>query len=205
MTNDAIARQAPGEDMDYPSRQTIEDEIERLIAMLDEADPDPDLEPSLAGSYWAASGGDDREDDGAELEPSLASPECHPIPLYGYQYAWSIFPIVAGVQGGNQSLWANGGCEDIEFDDSDLEHGGDDEASLGWTVAMKQDGVRWLAPSWLVDVEAEHDGREPCCEDEGAQCDDEGHDDDDDTSDPDGSPVWYARLAARRQAKEARS
>jgi hypothetical protein len=75
MTNDAIGRQAPGEDMDYPSRQTIEDEIERLIAMLDEADPDPDLEPggdeehSLGGGMFDQN--TDRELDTSDDEPSL--------------------------------------------------------------------------------------------------------------------------------------
>lgn len=46
------------------------------------------------------------------------------------------------------------------------------EQSLGWTLAMKQDGRRWFAHDWSgLDCEAEHDGREP--------------DDDDEDSDPD--------------------
>ncbi len=162
--NGPVAGQSLGKDVDHRSRQTIEDEIERLIAMLDEADPDPDLEPYLADIKGDTTG-DDREDDAAEDEPSLASPECHPIPLYGYRYAGSLFPIVAGVQGGNQSSWANGDCEDIEFDDCDLEHGGDDEASLGWTVAIDQSGGKWAGWHWqcdgaVEDGEQEHDGRE---------------------------------------------
>ena len=48
-------------------RQFIEDRIERLIAILDAADPDPDLEPSLAGGICT----DDREGDSADDEPEL--------------------------------------------------------------------------------------------------------------------------------------
>jgi hypothetical protein len=49
-------------------RRQIEDGIEWLIGLLDGMEPDPDLEPSLAGSYWAASGGDDRELDNSDDE-----------------------------------------------------------------------------------------------------------------------------------------
>jgi hypothetical protein len=54
-----------------------------------------------------------------------------------------------------------------------------DEPSLGWSAAINQDRAlkQFRNPAsgvWGVDLEAEHDGREPCCEDEGAQCEDEG-------------------------------
>ncbi|QND67628.1 hypothetical protein HB777_29295 [Mesorhizobium loti] len=49
-------------------RRSIEDEIERLISLLDFLDPDPDLEPYLAGSIEVV-GSDDREgDDERELD-----------------------------------------------------------------------------------------------------------------------------------------
>lgn len=44
-------------------RRAVEDEIERLIGLLDGMDPDPDLEPWLGV-------GDDREEDGSDAEPS---------------------------------------------------------------------------------------------------------------------------------------
>jgi hypothetical protein len=168
----------------------IEDEIERLIAMLDEADPDPDLEIEHEGAA-------DVEAWELELygEPSLASPECHPAPLYGYHYAGS---VAAGVQGGDQSSWTNGGRDDVEFDDCDLEHGGDDEASLGWTVAMKQDGPKWLASSFHVDAEAEHDGREPDADLELEPDDETGSDGD--ASDAERNPAYAERLRHRRRS-----
>ncbi|UDL87974.1 hypothetical protein LGH82_22815 [Mesorhizobium sp. PAMC28654] len=50
-------------------RRSIEDEIERLISLLDLLDPDPDLEPYLADG--AEHGGDDREGDTSDDEDSL--------------------------------------------------------------------------------------------------------------------------------------
>jgi hypothetical protein len=93
-------------------------------------------------------------------------------------------------------------CED-EHDgrepDCDDEDGGDDEWELGWTDLQARTGRYVLGPGWYYasdgepslgsttslnqlhwskgkndDLEDEHDGREDCCEDEGAQCDDEG-------------------------------
>lgn len=48
-----------------PSRQRIERIIDNLIALLDETDPDPDLEPYLADTD------SDFEGDDADHEPSL--------------------------------------------------------------------------------------------------------------------------------------
>lgn len=61
---------------DLLDRQQIEDEIDRLIAILDAMDPDPDLEPSLG---WSPYVDDPRtvdiEGDDCDLEPSLGAPE----------------------------------------------------------------------------------------------------------------------------------
>ena len=55
--------------------------------------------------------------------------------------------------------------------DTDQEPDSDGEPSLGSLDRVSQ--VRWSAGD-SSDAEDEHDGREPCCEDEGAPCDDEG-------------------------------
>ncbi|MBX3584757.1 MAG: hypothetical protein KF810_23015 [Rhizobiaceae bacterium] len=44
-------------------RYVIEAEIERLIALLDAMDPDPDLEPWLTGELAPGDTGDDREEE----------------------------------------------------------------------------------------------------------------------------------------------
>jgi hypothetical protein len=49
-------------------RQAAETQIERLIALLDSLDEDPDLEPSLSGY---SEGMDDREGEDSDAEPSL--------------------------------------------------------------------------------------------------------------------------------------
>lgn len=51
-------------------RRSIEDEIERLMSMLDLMDGDPDLEPALAGGTEVV-GTDDREGDSSDDEYSL--------------------------------------------------------------------------------------------------------------------------------------
>jgi hypothetical protein len=48
-------------------RRSIEDEIERLISMLDYVEPDQDLEPWLAGGIEVV-GTDDREEDNCDFE-----------------------------------------------------------------------------------------------------------------------------------------
>ncbi|RWB05447.1 MAG: hypothetical protein EOQ39_22535 [Mesorhizobium sp.] len=48
-------------------RRSIEDEIERLISLLDFVEPDPDLEPYLAGGIEVV-GTDDREEDERERD-----------------------------------------------------------------------------------------------------------------------------------------
>src|ERR1700712_2032593 len=54
--------------MTWNIRQAAEAQIERLIALLDVIDGDPDLEPSLTGY---SPGMDDREGDESDTEPSL--------------------------------------------------------------------------------------------------------------------------------------
>ncbi|WP_027057399.1 hypothetical protein [Mesorhizobium loti] len=51
-------------------RHSIEDEIERLISLLDLTEPDPDCEPWLAGGAEVV-GKNDREGDASDDEPSL--------------------------------------------------------------------------------------------------------------------------------------
>jgi hypothetical protein len=99
----------------FVARHLIADEIERLLAVLDQLDGDDDIELNVAGRGDPRV--DDAEDDGADAEPSLA----------GF-----------GTPGENSFL------VDRELDDCDLEDGhdreedlSDREPSLGWTV----DGV----------------------------------------------------------------
>ena len=50
------------------------------------------------------------------------------------------------------------------------------EPSLAHTNDLDQSRAHLLIRNWdsASDLETEHDGREPQCEDEGAQCEDEG-------------------------------
>lgn len=106
-------------------RKEAEEEIDRLLALIDRIDGDADLEPSLGapeirqrpGGFvfatdgaqlrWARGARDDREDDGDDLEPSLC--------------------------GHNQR-----GEVDLELDPVDQ-----GEEDLGWTRAIKQQGQAW--------------------------------------------------------------
>lgn len=69
-------------------RKEAQDEIERLLAFLDETDGDPDLEPSLAGY---SPGMDDREaepeheEDGGDAEPNVDDePGADDEPRFGW-------------------------------------------------------------------------------------------------------------------------
>lgn len=134
------------------TRIEIENEIERLISVLDAMEPDPDLEPYLgaperiSGSWWAPHHNtDERETDEADDEPSLGAPNVQmPPPLYrlGGGHGHCLFPMHR--EGGELTYCAAGFSQ------------------TGWTQGPDDDR------------EDEHDGAEPCCEDEGAQCDDEG-------------------------------
>ncbi|BCG88529.1 hypothetical protein MesoLj113c_46390 [Mesorhizobium sp. 113-3-9] len=68
-------------------RRSIEDEIERLISLLDFVEPDPDLEPYLAGGIEIV-GTDDREQDDCDLEEQHDAEGFCPED-YGDGQAWS--------------------------------------------------------------------------------------------------------------------
>lgn len=148
-------------------RREAADEIERLIAFLDEIGPDVDLEPS----------GDELDLD-ADSEPVLASPEHHPS---GYRdgcgrFAWNRSRRDSD---GTQVLWGNNGnfddrelCSDIQEDDSHDGREPDvcDEPSLGSFDRLIDQHHGWRqtagsARTWLshgnCDAELEHSGREP--------------------------------------------
>ncbi len=105
-------------------KQALGDEIERLIALADEIDGDPDLEPDLAGTpnQGAAC---DAEGDDSDLEPSLGS-------LGGTaQGFWYATP----------SIWAAGSLSDAELDDCDLEDGHDAEDDPAERGIGDEDGL----------------------------------------------------------------
>ena len=98
-------------------RAKMEEAIERLLAILDAVDPDPEAEPRLGSNedhagwratgdqrHWGNSGTEDREDEPEGPEPSLG---------------WTASIIQAG------RGWLGG------LDDAEQEHDGR-EPSLGW-------------------------------------------------------------------------
>jgi hypothetical protein len=134
-------RKAPARKFPPWARKEIEDAIERLLALLDQADGDPDLEPSLGSpnprylyeggpitsqERWAEGSRNDIEDehDGAEPpeddEPTLGWTEC------------------------GSGRFSTGVDEE--------------EDSLGSTNSIDQ--TKWSAGAG-GDYEQEHDGREP--------------------------------------------
>ncbi|TPN58620.1 hypothetical protein FJ976_01535 [Mesorhizobium sp. B1-1-9] len=76
-------------------RRSIEDEIERLISLLDFVEPDPDLEPYLAGGAEVV-GTDDREGDNCDDEEGADAE---------YSLGWS----ESGSQG--RDAWMRAGCQ----------------------------------------------------------------------------------------------
>ncbi|MCQ8816626.1 hypothetical protein EN904_23270 [Mesorhizobium sp. M7A.F.Ca.CA.001.07.2.1] len=62
-------------------RRSIEDEIERLISLLDFVEPDPDLEPWLAGGIEVV-GADDREGDDERERDDCDLEEQHDAEAY---------------------------------------------------------------------------------------------------------------------------
>lgn len=130
--------------------QAIEEEVERLIAVLDLLAPDPEMEPSLAWTDYEAvlngdenrpdkvSNGDDRELDEADAEPSLGAPEV----------------IFIGPKGGSSVT-----LQIVRKRRPEL-YRGEPERTGELSQAM-----------W---IKGGTDDREMECEDEGAQCDDEG-------------------------------
>jgi hypothetical protein len=133
-------------------RQIVEAEIEMLIDLLDRLDANPDLED-----------GADIENDQADDEPYHGAPE---------QQAGSwggINPSIGGDDGEEVEL----GWTELEARFGRYRAWSDNgyEPSLGSNGAINQ--LKW-SKGTTDDREDEHDGREDCCEDEGAQCDDEG-------------------------------
>ncbi len=121
----------PAADPGLPlTRRKIEQHVDASIDLLDTLDPDPDLEPDLAGY---STGMDSREGDDPDLEP-----DSDDEPSLGWQgpSGW----LGESTDQSMPDFYANAdagcGLED--------EHGGgepdvDDEFSLGWTAAANQD------------------------------------------------------------------
>ena len=84
-------------------RRAIEDEIERLISLLDVIDPDPDLEPWLAGGAEVV-GTDDREGDTSDDEDGQDSE---------YSLGWSE-PCSQ-----SRDAWERAGCPYVVGGDSE--------------------------------------------------------------------------------------
>lgn len=87
----------------FEARHAIADEIERLMRLLDESEPDPDLELSVGGLWSQDDALDDAEDDPEENEPSLAGGSAEPDE--------------------SQETWAEGECDhwaDCEFDPAEI-------------------------------------------------------------------------------------
>ena len=152
-------------------RRTLEDEIERLIAMVDSMDIDPDLEltgDEEASLGWTERGpgtayydpGDDRERDESDWEPSAL--ERHGKGFYASGADDSEDSHDAEPWLGNGGVWIDGMQYDLEKDDSAS------EPSLGWPEQIDQLRRLKVKEGWFCE-----DGEEEC-EDEGAQCDDEG-------------------------------
>ena len=91
----------------WAERQRIERLVEHLLELLDEADGDPDLEPSF-GAYNDGAP-DEAEPDGDD-EPSLGSPNPEPD-VFGYEGA--IIGLVR-YDGFDQRNWSSGRDDDRE-------------------------------------------------------------------------------------------
>lgn len=123
-------------------RSAIENEIERLIALLDGFDGNPDCED--IGDF--EDGGDLEPD--VDGEPSLAALETKMRPLYWHS---RILPIWLGGEpgdfllkcsNGDQTSWSAGDCADMEMEEGNDEPDVDDEPSLGW-VTTSDGGHTW--------------------------------------------------------------
>ena len=107
---------------------------------------------------------------------------------------------ILGAPEARSGSW-NGLAPDAYTDDREADDG-DGEPSLGSLNRVPQ--TRWAAGG-SDDFEDEHDGREPCCEDEGAQCDDEGAVDEDCGYDDDDPGTAYLNPANWRTDLEAQT
>lgn len=140
------------------TRKKIERALDKLIALLDACDPDPDLEPSLGSNPY---GSLDQEDDSCDNEPSLGA-----TTALNQEKAWRV--------GGNDLEFDGDTCPDADkepdadgepwlagcpFDGGqDLEPEDEDEPSLGATHAVNQNDA-WRAPvGWCGYFDLEFDG-----------------------------------------------
>jgi len=139
--------------------------VTALTAFLDQADADPDLEPSLAGTS-----GDDREYDPAD-PPAHEGIDDNELDGSGSPSGGEDEEPELGWPATFNQDRALKSCKTYVTDRGNL-HGYayvcDGEPSLGSIEAVDQTG--WARGNSL-DYEHEHDGREPQCEDEGAQVD----------------------------------
>ncbi len=111
-------------------KQALGDEVERLIALADEIDGDPDLEPDLAGTpnQGAAC---DAEGDASDLEPNGDEREPSLGPLGGTWFG----------ERTPQTIWGFGARTDAELDDCDLEDGHDAEDDPAERGIGDEDGL----------------------------------------------------------------
>ena len=168
-----------------PSRALLEQAVERLIALIDQLDTDPDLEdngdaeedpdrePSLGSldrvtqGRWSAGGsgigGDhDLELDTADDEPSLGSTCC--LGNKSQEFSWGGDGAVTDEREMDQAddepaLGWSAAVDQRSLTQGMSCHGHENEPSLGWTDMEARSGkYGWLSTS---DREEEHDGREP--------------------------------------------
>jgi hypothetical protein len=144
------------------ARQVLCRALERLERLRDEA---AELMEHLLQQL-------DRIDGDPDLEPSL----CTAFHASAYSFSDGYAPGYECTR--HSQLITVEGCGEV-----DLEEGCDLEPSLG-SMSNRIDQRFWaLAGGEETPIgepgEVAHDGREPCCEDEGAQCEDEGSGDDD--------------------------
>lgn len=143
------------------TRKKIEHALDKLIALLDACDPDPDLEPSLGSDPY---GSQDLEGDTSDDEPSLGATEA-----LNQERAWRT-PVVSGIDlefdgdtcpdadkepDADGEPWLAGcpmdGGRDLELDPAD------EEPSLGATAAVNQERA-WKLGSWWQGTDLEFDG-----------------------------------------------
>jgi hypothetical protein len=139
------------------TRKKIETALDRLLDVLDSLDPDPDLEPSIGSNPYGSA---DQEGDTSDDEPVLGATEA-----VNHDRAWRLggtdlefdgdtVPDADKERDSDSEPWL-AGCP---FDGGqDLEHEGEDEASLGATHAVNQEQA-WRADGWFRGSDLEFDG-----------------------------------------------
>lgn len=118
---------------DQQDRLTLSTTIERLIDMLDQMDPDPDLEDGLDAEpgSWAEGPGKVRDTGSDEnLEPSLGAPDRYPGSFASPSGRSGVLHVENGGRN-SQAKWADGGSDDREHE-NEREPQHDEELSSGW-------------------------------------------------------------------------